>query len=59
MFECVIEQERGVHDFANPIYAGCAAGGVLGVSGGPSGVVTGCIGFAAFSAAIETFMGNH
>lgn len=59
MTECLIERERGVHEVANAIYAGCATGGFLALSGGPTAMATGCIGFAAFSAVIEKFMGNY
>lgn len=54
--ECIIEKERGVHDIANAVYAGCAAGGMLSMHGGPGAALFGCAGFAAFSGAIELFM---
>lgn len=57
--ECFIESERGTHDIANAIYAGCATGGFLAMQGGPGAAMTGCAGFALFSAMIEKFMGNH
>jgi len=57
--ECFIEQERGTHDMANAVYAGCATGGFLAMQAGPQAAFFGCAGFAAFSAMIETVMGNH
>lgn len=57
--ECFIEQERGTHDMANAVYAGCATGGFLAMQAGPQAAFFGCAGFAAFSACIETLMGNH
>lgn len=59
MSECLIEKERGCHEMANAIYAGCATGGFLAMHGGPGAMATGCLGFAAFSAAIESFMGHY
>lgn len=43
----------------NAVYAGCAAGGYLGIHGGPQSAAAGCAGFAVFSYAIEKFMGTH
>lgn len=57
--ECFIEQERGVHDMANAVYAGCATGGFLAMQAGPQAMFFGCAGFAAFSLAIESVMGHH
>eukprot|EP00392_Amoebophrya_sp_AT5.2_P001686 g1688.t1 len=57
--ECLIEKERGGHELINAVYAGCATGGFLAMQSGPMGMLTGCAGFAAFSLAIEQFMGNH
>ncbi|CAD7946484.1 unnamed protein product [Amoebophrya sp. A25] len=57
--ECMIEKERGCHELANAVYAGCATGGFLAIGSGPVGMLTGCAGFAAFSFMIEQFMGHH
>lgn len=51
--ECLIESYRARHDIMNPVYAGCASGAILAHSGGPRAMCAGCVGFAAFSAAIE------
>ena len=39
--ECVIEQERGTHDLANAVYAGCFTGGFMAMSGGPWAAASG------------------
>ncbi|CAD7974724.1 unnamed protein product [Amoebophrya sp. A120] len=57
--ECLIEKERGCKELINAVYAGCATGGFLAFQSGPAGMATGCLGFAAFSLAIEQLMGNH
>ncbi|CAK9056074.1 unnamed protein product [Durusdinium trenchii] len=54
--ECYLERERAARDLPNAILSGCAAGGVLAFQGGPSGMALGCLGFAAFSAVIESVM---
>ncbi|KAF2455483.1 Tim17/Tim22/Tim23/Pmp24 family-domain-containing protein [Lineolata rhizophorae] len=54
--ECCIEGFRAKHDLANGVAAGCITGGALAVSGGPQAVGLGCVGFAAFSAAIDWYM---
>ncbi|KAF3165254.1 Mitochondrial import inner membrane translocase subunit tim22 [Orbilia oligospora] len=54
--ECVIESYRAKNDLVNPILAGCATGGILGASGGPTASAFGCAGFAAFSTAIEYYL---
>ncbi|KAF3926734.1 hypothetical protein ABW21_db0205796 [Orbilia brochopaga] len=46
--ECVIESYRAKNDMANAVLAGCATGGILGASGGPSAAAIGCAGFAAY-----------
>mmetsp|Transcript_1605 Transcript_1605/g.3732 ORF Transcript_1605/g.3732 Transcript_1605/m.3732 type:complete len:204 (-) Transcript_1605:649-1260(-) len=56
--ECVIEKYRAKHDIFNGVSAGCISGAVLAASQGPAGMCFGCIGFAAFSAAIESIMGH-
>lgn len=57
--ECVIEKVRAKHDMYNSVYAGCTAGAILAHSGGPKAMAVGCSTFAAFSAAIDYFMGHH
>lgn len=37
--------------------AGCITGGILGAKAGPQAAALGCGGFAAFSAAIDWYMG--
>jgi len=54
--ECVIEKEAAIHNHWTILASGCAAGGVLGVSGGVAGMGLGCAGFAFFSLAIEHFL---
>mmetsp|Transcript_9656 Transcript_9656/g.10919 ORF Transcript_9656/g.10919 Transcript_9656/m.10919 type:complete len:202 (-) Transcript_9656:137-742(-) len=56
--ECCIEKARGKHDMTNAIGAGCLTGGLLAARAGPGATVLGCGGFAAFSAAIEMYMGH-
>lgn len=56
--ECVVEGYRGRHDQWNGVAAGCFTGGVLGRGGGPGAALMGCVGFAAFSAAVERVMGQ-
>lgn len=56
--ECVIESYRGRHDSMNSIYAGCTTGAILAHSGGPKAICIGCASFAAFSAAIDRFLGH-
>ena len=57
--ECVVEGYRGKHDLGNGLVAGCFTGGFLARAGGPSSALMGCAGFAAFSVAIEAFMGRQ
>jgi len=54
--ECVIEKYRAKSDLNNSLYAGCASGAFLARSGGGGGMVAGCVGFAVWSAAIDSFM---
>ena len=54
--ECVLEGLRAKNDMGNSMAAGCFTGAVLARSGGPMAVGIGCAGFAAFSAAIDTYM---
>jgi len=57
--ECVIESYRGKTDMWNTVSAGCVSGAALGWRGGPQAMGIGCVGFAAFSAAIDYFTGRH
>ena len=57
--ECVIESYRAKHDGRNSIYAGCATGAILAHSGGPKAMCIGCASFAAFSAAIDSYICSY
>jgi import inner membrane translocase subunit TIM22 len=54
--ECCIEGLRAKNDMKNGIAAGCITGGILGAKAGPQAAAAGCVGFAAFSAAIDAYM---
>src|SRR5437764_14449053 len=54
--ECVIEGYRAKNDLINGITAGCITGGILAGRAGPQAALVGCAGFAAFSAAIDSYM---
>lgn len=54
--ECTIEGLRARNDLSNGVAAGCITGGVLAAKAGPQAAAVGCAGFAAFSAAIDTYM---
>jgi len=54
--ECCIEGLRAKNDLKNGIAAGCITGGLLGAKAGPQAAAVGCVGFAAFSAAIDAYM---
>jgi len=54
--ECCIEGFRAKNDLTNGIAAGCITGGVLAAPAGPQAAMVGCLGFAAFSAAIDSYM---
>jgi len=54
--ECVIEGYRARNDLSNGVAAGCITGGVLAAKAGPQAAAVGCAGFAAFSAAIDSYM---
>ncbi|WPH03884.1 Hypothetical protein R9X50_00676700 [Acrodontium crateriforme] len=54
--ECVIEGVRAKNDMYNGVMAGCATGGWLARAAGPQACAVGCLGFAAFSAAIDGYM---
>ncbi|KAF3000090.1 hypothetical protein E8E13_002811 [Curvularia kusanoi] len=54
--ECAIEGLRAKNDLYNGVAGGCITGGVLARNAGPQAVAVGCVGFAAFSAAIDAYM---
>ena len=54
--ECGIEGLRAKNDLANGVAAGCLTGAILARGGGPQAAAFGCAGFAAFSAAIDTWL---
>lgn len=54
--ECSIEGLRAKNDLTNHVAAGCITGAYLGRNAGPQAALTGCVGFAAFSTAIEAWM---
>ena len=54
--ECGIEGLRAKNDLANGVAAGCLTGAILAKGGGPQAAAFGCAGFAAFSAAIDTWL---
>jgi hypothetical protein len=49
----MIESFRAKNDIWNGVSAGCFTGAALAASGGPKAMIGGCVGFAAFSAAID------
>lgn len=57
--ECIVEKYRAKHDAVNGAVSGCAAGAALSAKSGPAAACMGCVGFAAFSVAIEAIMGPH
>ncbi|KIL68754.1 hypothetical protein M378DRAFT_70519 [Amanita muscaria Koide BX008] len=54
--ECVIESYRAKNDIYNSVAAGFLAGGILARNSGPKAAFGGGLAFAAFSAAIDTFL---
>ncbi|CAL9729851.1 mitochondrial import inner membrane translocase subunit Tim22p [Monosporozyma unispora] len=54
--ECVVESTRAKNDIYNGVAAGCITGGGLAYKSGPQAALVGCLGFAAFSAAIDLYM---
>lgn len=54
--ECCIEGLRAKNDLANGVAGGCITGGILAAKAGPQAAAVGCAGFAAFSAAIDSYM---
>uniref|UniRef100_A0A804PBS4 Mitochondrial import inner membrane translocase subunit TIM22 n=2 Tax=Zea mays TaxID=4577 RepID=A0A804PBS4_MAIZE len=57
--ECTIKKVRAKHDTTNTAVAGCVTGGALAVKGGPKATCFGCVGFVAFSVAIEKFFDRY
>jgi hypothetical protein len=51
--ECTVEKVRGKRDMKNAVTAGFATGAVLAAQAGPSAMIVGGAGFAAFSVVIE------
>ncbi|KAK6198664.1 Tim17/Tim22/Tim23/Pmp24 family-domain-containing protein [Scheffersomyces amazonensis] len=54
--ECCIESLRAKHDIYNGLSAGCITGAGLSIKAGPQAAAIGCLGFAAFSAAIDVYL---
>ncbi|KAI5799241.1 Tim17/Tim22/Tim23/Pmp24 family-domain-containing protein [Peziza echinospora] len=54
--ECCIEAYRAKNDMYNGVSAGCLTGGILAHKAGPQAAAVGCVGFAAFSAAIDYYL---
>ncbi|TFK23166.1 mitochondrial import inner membrane translocase subunit TIM22 [Coprinopsis marcescibilis] len=54
--ECVVESYRAKNDIYNSVASGFLAGGFLARNSGPKAAVGGGLAFAAFSAAIDTFL---
>eukprot|EP01118_Nematostelium_gracile_P000117 TRINITY_DN10108_c0_g1_i1.p1 TRINITY_DN10108_c0_g1~~TRINITY_DN10108_c0_g1_i1.p1 ORF type:complete len:198 (-),score=43.13 TRINITY_DN10108_c0_g1_i1:26-580(-) len=57
--ECTLEGIRAKSDIYNGVMAGCVTGGALAWRGGPTSIAFGCVGVAAFSGAIDYFLGRH
>lgn len=57
--ECCIESYRAKNDIYNGISAGCFTGGALTLKNGPKSMVLGCLGFSAFSAAIDYYLRSN
>ncbi|CCJ31014.1 unnamed protein product [Pneumocystis jirovecii] len=57
--ECCIESYRAKNDIYNSISAGCFTGGALTVKNGPKAAALGCLGFSAFSAAIDYYLRSN
>eukprot|EP00696_Hemimastix_kukwesjijk_P019988 gnl/Hemi2/9457_TR3283_c0_g1_i1.p2 gnl/Hemi2/9457_TR3283_c0_g1~~gnl/Hemi2/9457_TR3283_c0_g1_i1.p2 ORF type:complete len:172 (+),score=43.08 gnl/Hemi2/9457_TR3283_c0_g1_i1:64-579(+) len=53
-FENIFEKLRGRCDIYNSMTAGCTSGAVVAIPGGPQSMCLSCVGFAAFSAVIDT-----
>ncbi|RXW18672.1 hypothetical protein EST38_g7183 [Candolleomyces aberdarensis] len=54
--ECVVESYRAKNDIYNSVASGFLSGGILARNSGPKAVLGGGVAFAAFSAAIDTFI---
>mmetsp|Transcript_35175 Transcript_35175/g.35816 ORF Transcript_35175/g.35816 Transcript_35175/m.35816 type:complete len:186 (+) Transcript_35175:203-760(+) len=57
--ECVIEKFRAKHDVWNPVASGCIVGATISAKAGFSASCIGCVGFSAFSLAVDAIMGDH
>jgi mitochondrial import inner membrane translocase subunit TIM22 len=57
--ECLVEKYRGKHDVWNAVASGCITGAALQAKQGPQAAALGCGGFAAFSLAIDSVMGQY
>ena len=51
--ECLVEKARGKKDILNGVTGGCITGSLLASRMGPKFIPGGCLGFAAFSAAMD------
>ncbi len=56
--ECLLEKSRGKTDIWNNVGGGCMAGAIMANKGGPSAMLIGCAGFAAFSLVIDSVLGH-
>lgn len=54
--ECSIEGLRAKNDMVNHTVAGCITGAWVARNAGPQAALVGCVGFSAFSTAIEAYM---
>ncbi|KZT58713.1 Tim17-domain-containing protein [Calocera cornea HHB12733] len=54
--ECVLESYRAKNDMTNAVAAGFISGAILAAGSGPKAAFGGGLAFAAFSAAIDSFM---
>ena len=54
--DCLFKKARGRHDAINGSLSGCATGAVLAAKQGPQAACLGCVGFAAFSVAVDALM---
>ena len=56
--ECYVEKYYGARRLANAPIAGCITGFAIGIRAGPAAATASCAGFAAFSTAIDFFIGH-